>query len=1087
VRTRRVLAAVLAVPLLLTSLAASLAWADVAPVVTAPTSVNGAENSLTSFIVTATDPDGDPLADLQMSPTSTGATFSRNATMTSGTFSWTPTFSQSGVYTFTFTATNALSGAASTQITIQNTDRAPVVTAPGSVTGSEGSPLTFAVNASDPDGDPITSLTSSLLPSGATFSSNASHTSGTFDWTPAVGQAGNYTVSFTATNTLSGRAFVTIGITTAGGDRVPVVVAPATASGAENMLITFTVNASDPDGDAILSLTAGGPAITAGGTFTANASNTSGTFSWTPNFAQNGSYAVTFTASNALSGSATTSITVGGPDRAPVVNAPLTASTLPNVLLTFQVSAADPDGDAIFSLTAQLLPGGATFVSNASHTSGTFSWTPNLAQSGTFNVTFTATNALSGSATTAITVLSGGDRAPVVTAPTTFSGNQFTLITFTVSAADPDGEAIASLTAAPLPSGATFASNAAHTSGTFSWTPNLFQAGTYSVTFTASNALSGTATTSITVIHMDRPPVVTAPSAVTGTIGQLLTFTVTAADPDGGTITSLTASGSAITAGGTFTVNASNTSGTFTWTPAAAGSDSVTFTAVSGLSGSATTAITVTSGADRAPVVTAPATATFGENVPGSFTVSAADPDGDAIASLTASGTAITAGASFTSNTAHTSGTLSWTPTFSQAGTYSATFTASNALTGSATTSITVGQIFQPPVVTAPATVTGAEGTLITFTVSASDPDDAITILTASPLPPGATFSSNAAHTSGTFAWTPTFSQAGTYNVTFTAANSLSGSATTTITVQDVCQPAVADAGGPYTAVLNAPVSFDGSGSTGSSLTYLWDFGDGDTGSGVTVTHTYTTVGVFTVILSVQGSCGSPSTDVTTATVNQFCGLAFTTGGNKNLRLDSGKQTWCAQIEPTGGCYSNTDVDLASIVMQYSGGAVSEIHASSDKSSISGDKNQNGIDEITACFQKSDLRLLFSALPSGENTVTVTIRMNLVTGGQVAASLTIRVFSSGSALAASVTPNPFNPRATLSFRTMETGFARARLFDSSGRLVRTLLDERALAAGYHEVVLDGRGNAGNALASGIYLFRVETAEGTASGRVVLLK
>ena len=55
--------------------------------------------------------------------------------------------------------------------------------------------------------------------------------------------------------------------------------------------------------------------------------------------------------------------------------------------------------------------------------------------------------------------------------------------------------------------------------------------------------------------------------------------------------------------------------------------------------------------------------------------------------------------------------------------------------------------------------------------------------------------------------------------------------------------------------------------------------------------------------------------------------------------------------------------------------------------------------------------------------MTATLRMDLVTGGQVSAEVLIRVFSSGATLAARVTPNPFNPRATLSFRTTRAGFA----------------------------------------------------------------
>jgi PKD repeat protein len=51
---------------------------------------------------------------------------------------------------------------------------------------------------------------------------------------------------------------------------------------------------------------------------------------------------------------------------------------------------------------------------------------------------------------------------------------------------------------------------------------------------------------------------------------------------------------------------------------------------------------------------------------------------------------------------------------------------------------------------------------------------------------------------------------------------------------------------------------------TFSSLTSLcpngftWDFGDGTTGSGATVTHTYTTAGAYSVSLTTSGPCNAP-------------------------------------------------------------------------------------------------------------------------------------------------------------------------------------------------------------------------------------
>jgi hypothetical protein len=78
--------------------------------------------------------------------------------------------------------------------------------------------------------------------------------------------------------------------------------------------------------------------------------------------------------------------------------------------VTVNVTAADPDGNPITSLVADLsgLPAGnnAVFTVGAGNTSGTLTWTPTPAdiRPTPYTVTFTAANALSGSAATAITV-----------------------------------------------------------------------------------------------------------------------------------------------------------------------------------------------------------------------------------------------------------------------------------------------------------------------------------------------------------------------------------------------------------------------------------------------------------------------------------------------------------------------------------------------------------------------------------------------------------------------------------------------------------------------------------------------------------
>jgi len=80
----------------------------------------------------------------------------------------------------------------------------------------------------------------------------------------------------------------------------------------------------------------------------------------------------------------------------------------------------------------------------------------------------------------------------------------------------------------------------------------------------------------------------------------------------------------------------------------------------------------------------------------------------------------------------------------------------------------------------------------------------------------------------------------------------------------------VADAGGPYSANVGQAIVFDGSASydpDGSIVSYHWDFGDGYTGSGVVITHSYVTGGTYTVTLTVTDNDGATDTDSTTATI----------------------------------------------------------------------------------------------------------------------------------------------------------------------------------------------------------------------------
>lgn len=82
-------------------------------------------------------------------------------------------------------------------------------------------------------------------------------------------------------------------------------------------------------------------------------------------------------------------------------------------------------------------------------------------------------------------------------------------------------------------------------------------------------------------------------------------------------------------------------------------------------------------------------------------------------------------------------------------------------------------------------------------------------------------------------------------------------------------------------------------------------------------------------------------------------------------------------------------------------------------------------------------------------------------------------------------PNPFNPGTTIAFEVPE-GHTRVRVFDLSGRLVRTLVDAE-LPAGPGRASWDGTDVRGASVGSGIYLYRLEAGGATHTRKMLLLR
>jgi len=84
-------------------------------------------------------------------------------------------------------------------------------------------------------------------------------------------------------------------------------------------------------------------------------------------------------------------------------------------------------------------------------------------------------------------------------------------------------------------------------------------------------------------------------------------------------------------------------------------------------------------------------------------------------------------------------------------------------------------------------------------------------------------------------------------------------------------------------------------------------------------------------------------------------------------------------------------------------------------------------------------------------------------------------------------PNPFNPSTIITFDLPVSMRVNLRIYDVSGRLVRTLVAGESMAAGSREKLWNGRDDTGRQVATGVYFYRLTADAFTATRRMMLVK
>lgn len=450
------------------------------------------------------------------------------------------------------------------------------------------------------------------------------------------------------------------------------------------------------------------------------------------------------------------------------------------------------------------------------------------------------------------------------------------------------------------------------------------------------------------------------------------------------------------------------------------------------------------------------------------------------------------AGGQVSINTNNTAGTVSlaWAKGTAITGTGTLVYLKAKALVkGTSTVSLTsfMYNTGSPAVVTAAGTVTLTnkkpafaaatdtktvnENTALAFTVVATDGDGDVLTYSATGLPTGATFNA----TTGAFAWTPSYTQAGTYTVVFKANDGTEDSnpLTVTITVNDVNRtPTISlNPAGPFTVAEGQLLTFNVVASDPDTDNTLTLSASG-VPSGATFTASngkfswtplFNQAGSYTVLFTVKDNKNALATVPANITVtNTNTPPSFAVAGAKQMpdtTILGGKNlifTYKA-IDAEG--------DNISYFLQDPKPDGAIIVASTGVFGWKPSNKQAGKWQIVVLASDG----VFST-PSRIAYVTV-IPDTKVEGEEVPASFELYQNY----------PNPFNPTTSIKFALPKESQVKLSVYTILGQEVATLVNS-VMPAGYHTVNFDASN-----LPSGMYIYKIDAGNFSQIKKMLLMK
>ena len=707
-------------------------------------------------------------------------------------------------------------------------------------------------------------------------------------YTPNLNFNGSDSFTFTVSDGATTSTPATISITVTNVNDAPTFTSVAITSATEDILYSYTVTTSDPDGDAVTLTPTTIPSwLTL---------STGRVLSGTPTNDNVGANNVVLTATDATSASTTQTftITVTNVNDAPIATAQ-SVTTDEDVATPITLRGTDVDAGANLIYTTTSVP--TKGVLSGVEPNLTYTPTPNLNGDDSFTFIVSDGTISSSAATVSITITPVND-VPVATAKSV-TLNEDTPTAITLAGTDVEGTTL-TYTVALQPTKGILSGVAPN----LTYTPTLNLNGDDSFTFTVSDgtATSTSATVSITITPVNDAPTFSSNAIISATQGIAYRYTITTNDPEEGVVT-LTAttipSWLILSTGGVLSGTPTNLN---------VGAHNVVLTATDATNASRTQTFTITvTNVNDAPIATLQSV-TLNEDVATPIILSGTDVD---------AGTILT----YTVVIQPTKGTISgnapsliYTPTLNLNGEDSFTFTVNDGTISSsaATVSITITPVNDVPVATAQS-VTTAEDVATPITLAGTDVENSGLTYALITLPVKGRING----TPPNLTYIPNLNISGSDSLIFIAndGTTTSTSAKVSITITPVNDVPVATA---QSVIINediaTPITLRGADiDEGTALTYTITTPptkgilSGDAPS-LTFTPTLNLIGNESFTFTVSDGVVSSSEATISITINPVNDPpSFTKGSNVTVQQNSSaySQAWGTNISKGGGIDEN--------------------------------------------------------------------------------------------------------------------------------------------------------------------------------------